>query len=414
MTATGRILIVQSPDGDPSFRDLLHRHADNVPATLLIRGRAGGRRDVWLFTTILETLGKTVYTHEAKRARANSQGLALAWMAALGMRHLVVVDGDVVAPNDLRSLCETATAAGCDVTISLDGPVKNAMWNTLAAWVTHRAPDGVDRPLSPAEFTDVVGAPPPPSSRTVRAPDVGLPDVPDADFLTFRADARSTLPPDEFARVDDVFTDVLTRAGRRRHTSPADVADTVEELLSETTDRNTQTVAFRAVQAALFLQDWHVKADVTNLLDRVAPVANLRNLHRGDGWERTTATMRPFFAAVIALVATGVPPADAPDVALSDVAVDGSTITVPGGPLPVPAGAQAALRAQHLIHRWYHNDPARPFLADGKRPDLRYVTEALNVVSETSGITLRRPYLTTADTLRTDDHRRGTSVTALP
>lgn len=411
---TGRILIVQSPDGDPAFRELLHRHADADPHTLLIRGRAGGRRDVWLFTTILETLGKTVYTYEANRARANSQGLALAWVAALGVRHLIVVDGDVVGHKDLRSLCETATAVGCDVTISLDGPVKNAMWNTLAAWTTHAAPDDADRPLTPAEYTTVIGPPPTPTPPVAPTPLVGLPDVPDVDFLTFRADARRTLAPEEFARVDDAFVDVLARTGRRRHTSAADVAVTIEDLLCETTDRNTQTVAFRAVQAALFLQDWYVKADVTNLLDHLAPVANLRNLHLDDGWERTTATMRPFFAAVVALVATGVHPADAPGVTLADVAVDGTALTLPTGQLPVPAGGRAALRAQHLVHRWYHNDPARPFLADGKRPDLRYVTEALNVVSETSGITLRRPYLTTTDTLRTDDYRRGISVTALP
>ena len=151
-----------------------------------------------------------------------------------------------------------------------------------------------------------------------------LPDVPDADFTTFRAVYLRELPDAAAAAVDARFRHTLATcdtAIARGGATPATVADLVHALLNPAPADSELTVDIRALQVAAWNHDLYVKVDLPRLLHneerpRLPP-------HLSD--EAMTAYRQPYRAITVALTRAGHALQDLTAITLADAAAtDGS------------------------------------------------------------------------------------------
>lgn len=235
--------------------------------------------------------------------------------------------------------------------------------------------------------------------RPVVAPAEGEPDgegaracppVPATDFLTFRADAQRSLTPCEFAEVDRLYRSAFTdsRAGLGR--TEESVARHIHGALSSAGDANGRTVVLRAIQAAAFAAGMLIEVDVGAVFRAVASSRLLR-LDNED-WQKVASATQPRYSAIATLAVTGLTAQECHDLSGSDVADDGSAVSVGGRLREVPEPGRRCLVAQHIVRRLFGYQPTDPYLADGSRQAVRAIAKVLNMMTEQLGVPLRMRY----------------------
>lgn len=368
----------------------LHRAAASAGdrSTLVLHGQPGTRRSAWVFTQVLDALGKVHQEHEHTRAVNDAEGFALAWLAVEGIDRMVVVDA-TLAGKQVRPLVLAAVAMGIDVVLVADGEVSDY----FAVHVSGLADGGAEQ-LTSDSVRELLAASSRPSPDRGSPPSVEpgsetLGPVPRSSFLTFRADMRRVLPAVQAATADALYRTEFSVAAGHDLAEAEVAAQALHRRLVTTTDPAEQTIMLRAFQAAAFRQGTHLIADLDKTLDAVAPAAQAANLTSGD-WERVNGWVRPFFPACASLLAAGVPTSRMHDLPARAVLLDGSAVSIDDAVLSVPHDAQKALRAQHFVHRWFGHGRDDPFLRDRtvttKRRD---PSDALNRLTRTHGINLR-------------------------
>ncbi|MGO4614716.1 hypothetical protein AB4305_00065 [Nocardia sp. 2YAB30] len=124
----------------------------------------------------------------------------LAWFRALRVRHLVVLRAHTLTPDQLAWLLRVRRSADVHLVLAWHHPGPFGHPQFALDQLTHRLIE------DPRVVLDEIAV----ASTTMPALAGGdLPQVPDAGVRTFRADAADALAPEQFARVDAVYTGAI-------------------------------------------------------------------------------------------------------------------------------------------------------------------------------------------------------------
>lgn len=375
---------VHDPDADPAFHETVRTLGGKD--LVVVRGRAGRARDVWIHEAILAAMGKTYGgAAELARARSHAAGYVVAWLVAEGIKHVLMYDATVVAGNDHRTLAEIATLADADLTIVSDGLLSGTSRKAMRRWT--------DRMVTAADFKAAVAPVHSVTEETPAEPPGGtsrlsFPTPPGSDFLTFRADARARMSPEDFAVLDARYVEVGRSFTVPDGPTEESLSRRIFEWVVGCNSREETVVVLRAIQAVCFRRGIHVDVDIDGVLAAAQSDSALRRLTPAQ-WDAIHGAVRPFYPSLVALVAAGVGTNDLADLPAQDVALDGTTVTLHGDILDVPAGGRKALRAQHVVHAWAGYSPEEPFLWDTARRRARDMTGGLNNLTQHFGIPIR-------------------------
>lgn len=401
------VLHVHDPDADPAFHHAVRSLGGKD--LVVVRGRAGRARDVWIHEAILAGLGKTYGgATELARARSHAAGYVVAWLVAEGVKHMLMYDATVVADNDFRALAEIAALAGADLTIVTDGLLSGTSRKVIRRWT--------DRNATPSSLMSAIAASKaaadlaPPDSDD-RSEQIGFPTPPQSDFLTFRADARAGMTPEDFAVLDARYVEVAHAFEVPDRLAEEALSRRIYEWVVGCASAEETTVVLRAIQGVCFTHGIHVEVDLDGVLAAARSDSALRRLTPAQ-WDSLNTAVRPFYPSLAALVAAGVGTDSLHALPAQDVALDGTTVTFGGSALEVPLGGRKALRAQHVVHAWAGYSPEEPFLWDTARRQARDMTGGLNNLTQHFGIPIR----VRAQDRRSQNHwqyRWGVTITDL-
>lgn len=338
------------------------RAATNPDRGLVVAGVPPDmRRSYPLTWELLEALGTMHGITGAGRDEDLNWELVAAWLLAHDVEHLVLVDAQWLPPRLLPEVIGLATVTGTNLWLVAHIPTSDEYVAALATWPTTTA--------DPRQLVQVVGdglTPP-----DLRPEPEDFPPLPADSYLTFRAEARRRLAPEQFAVVDRHLRDAYRAAGAwfSALEDGSVGEDAVLSYLRQRIERcacaEEIVVEVRGLQVAGHHAGWLVSADVDRLVAtaQTAPAAAVWSPRT---WRRLRAYREPYRGAVCALVARQLPLDAVSAVTLDDVAADGSVVTVDGEQVDLPPGADLFLRAQVVYRR----------IQGATGPDLLFATEA--------------------------------------
>lgn len=399
------VTFLHDPACDPSLHAAVGRMHDPAAGAVVLAVKPGIERTAGVFTALLERLGKVNQEYEHTRAANDAEGYALAWLAVENVRRLVVLDATLCG-KWIKPLCLAAVACGIEVVLFTDAEVSDH-FRVAISGLAGNMPRPVHEWLDEQPSSVVEAAESPPAEGVC-----GFGSVPRTQFLTFRADMRRALAASEFASADAVYRGAFHAAAKVDLRDESKAGSLLHRLMIATVHRQAQTVIIRAAQAAAFHQGVHLTVDVDRALDAVGPAARAANLDDRD-WRRVSGWVRPFFPAVVALTAAGVAVEELQEVSGREVSIDATTVTHEAHRLDVPVDGQASLRAQHLVRGWFGHDADAPFLSDRAGVDARSANDALNLMTRTHGIPLRRRAVGTEQSVNWWKAARGVRVSPL-
>lgn len=362
-----------------------------------IEARPNLRRIHTLAGDVLAAFGKRRDLSGKGRNQSEDIAHAVAWLRAYDTTDLVITEAQRLHPLILRGLCELAENADTTLWLLHANPRTDAFIRILTRRATHtREPGDVPAAVAAHQQTPT-GAHP-------------LPDVPDADFTTFRAAYLRELPDAAAAAVDARFGAVLAACDEALHqqgATAATVADLIHGLINPAPSDAELTVDVRALQVAAWNHDLYIKVDLPRLLHneerpRLVP-------ERSD--QAMTAYRQPYRAVTVALTRAGHALQDITAVTLADAAAIDGCVVCCGLPAYLSDTAARALAAQRYLRR-----------ADGAQDDdvlLPHTTKALakaltdaatDVAVHVHGRRAERTRPHTNSTLR----RLGIAVAVLP
>ena len=343
-----RVTVLSDPGDSPqAVAELTGRHGLDR-GVAVCQPHPGATSPELLAGDLLIALGKLPGALAAEHLSRRGWELAVLWLAAEQVRHLIVLRADRL-PAGCWS--ELAAAAGVRVWL-LTAKMTPGQRAALEACAT--AGPAAHRPWR-AALADL------PAADGSRTGGCGFPAVPDAEFPLFRATAARLLDPAAFAQVDTVYRDAYARArghdAALRHASGGDCAGAVlQQLTIDAASADEVLTRLRAAQAGLFADGllldlrpvrhppWELRAGCLRPRLDHATVARLRGL------------ANPVVAAAVTLSrATGMTPAQLCALRRRDVTGDGTGLRVRAGKLTyrIPARAAGPVRAAVL-----HQPPA--------------------------------------------------------
>lgn len=380
------VLFIRDTADDATFvRNLQGLHNPDRGVVALV-AKPGGRRDVWLYADILNALGKTYVAGEIQRARSGAMAFCMAWLVAEDIRDVVLVHGEWLRHQDITSVGLLSDACGIRLWVTVHGGIGDRSFDALAAWT--------ERPVDAALFWPTWRQLYPPMGKSAGTT-TGVkrfPAVPTSDFLTFRADARRSLTPAQFAVADSLYRTAFAEADRLGTTEEA-IARHLHAALTISTDLNARTVVIRAVQAAAFARGLFIEVDMNGLLRSAGTPAGLQLTDAQ--WRQIAGAAQPRTSAVATFAALGISPADSHAIPGSDVATDGSSVSVGDRVVKVPEVGRKPLVAQHILRRLVGFSPDDQYLADGSKYELRSIPAVLNAMTQHLGLPLRARYART-------------------
>lgn len=291
---------------------------------------------------VLRGIGMRPDVQQRKRNACRDRAAAEAWLTALFPSDLVVVDAQWLPPVHTTDLMALATTVGID-----------RVW-----FVCHgepaALPDALYQAAESASLDDVLALAAPPTHTAAEAP-AGLPAglwLPTADFTTFLADCHRFLPDPVATIVDEAYRRQLRRAIERLTNDVAEPA--IEDALIGVADTVVTeadvVVGLRAVQAAAFRAGWHVRANLHQSVPELFILAGAARRTPAD-WARARSYRDPWRAAVLALAALRLGPADMERLRISDVASDGARVRHCGTWLATEPGSEHLLAALVAVRR---------------------------------------------------------------
>jgi hypothetical protein len=265
--------------------------------------------------------------------------LALIWLRAEALHHLVVLDADRLAPSLCRLLVQLSAELRLHLWLVVRNPADPSPLELLGLWREWTIAELLGR-LPHAHIGSTAGS----LEDEIRLPGDG--------FLTFRASCSERLTPKRFATVDALYREAFQAARRWNREMPHhDRAPAIAQQLRTLTVHSTSAAETRvrllAAQAAHFLDGTLIKlrpATRPGLVD-VPHVGLSRHLA-----VRLRRIATPAWACALALSAAT---AHADDVLvglkMSDLSADGRRVVLDGERFDVPAHAAALVRAKFLL-----------------------------------------------------------------
>jgi hypothetical protein len=390
------------------------RGASNPDAGLVVAAVPPDlRRSYPLTWELLAGFGKQRDVSGTGRHEDMDWELVASWVLAHEVRDLVLVDAQWIPPRVFPDMIGLAAATGITLWLVAHAPLDDAYADTLNAWPTEAG--------HAAELASLVTrAYAPPTDPLT--PD--YPRLPSDSYLTFRAEARRRLLPDEFALVDGRLLEAHRRAAKWFASQPRSAVDEDSVLayarrrLHDCASAEEMLIEIRGLQVAAHHAEWLVSADLTRLV-ATSQNAAAAAVHSPHTWRRLRAYRQPYRGAACALVACELALESILEVRLSDVDADGGVVeavrTGTAEQVQLPPGAEVYLRAQ-VYHRQIQGaGPDDPLFATEEGPMRdRYLANAVRAAVTEVGVPLYSQQVERAEIDRKRWARRwGLAVQAL-
>lgn len=261
---------------DPADHSRAIRDAGTVDDGVVLSVVRPHRRPYTFHQDVLAAIGAR---HDVRGANARSgagRELALveSWLAGYRVDTVVLAHADMIGvPAWIGPVADAVEAAGADLVLvsddSADGP--------FADWCDANGMP-VETGLDPSLCTVRASGHEPPAERAGRPFPV---HVPRAAFYVWRARARDTLPPADFAVVDRLYRSVFASVVADPPGDADTATRTIASLLADKTGPGECVTVVRATQAAMFTSGFFL-----NLVTNAALAAVRANEHRRlDGHE---------------------------------------------------------------------------------------------------------------------------------
>lgn len=255
---------------DPTDHSRAIREAGTVDDGVVLSVVRPHRRPYTFHRDVLAAIGAR---HDVRGANARSgagRELALieSWLTGYRVEAVVLAHADLIGvPKWIAPIAEAVEAAGADLVLVSD----DSAGGQFADWCAANGMP-VETGQDPSRLTVRAAYQKPPEERAARPFPV---HVPRAAFYVWRARARDTLPPADFAVVDRLYRDVFASVAA----DPPGDADTatrvIAGLLADKTGPGECMTVVRAVQSAMFTSGF-----LLSLVTNAALAAVRTNDHR--------------------------------------------------------------------------------------------------------------------------------------
>lgn len=324
--------VVEDRVDDVGLARLVTGLADRESGRTVVHPTPGQRSSVELAADVLVALGKRFDALQFERATSRSWQVARTWLQAEGVRHLFVLRASSLDESSIARLVDATRR--CQTELWLIG--------------ADLRPYSMARRWRQRTFTERWAEVGPTMAVTGNG---HFPEVPDADFLTFRAACRRALSSGDFELIDRVFcagmdeTTAWLAPQEGRWLTKDDVAAQLHGILVESTCAAEALTRMRAAQAAYFVAGWWIPfAHHGSAPGGLVPLGPTLDPAAANRLRRLCA---PTSAALMALVvATDLRGEGLAALNLGDLA-DRGPITVRSGPASytIPAYAGSLVRA---------------------------------------------------------------------
>ncbi len=323
--------------------------------------------------TVMEAMGKPDSLDGGKSHVADSIHLLSIWLAAHQTRWLILLGTQRMDSAISGALLRAILAGGAQILLP------------AARDVGSPVPPGHDpQPVEWEAVPALIGAQPPPAPPPKP---MALPvRLPPSDWVDFRADCRTHLPPEQFAATDRHYVRSLRATEARLKKSPPTVEETRDWLAtiantSEST--NEALIRTRAAQAAYFKHGYNLRINAERLITTLIEFRERRfSVHDWRALRAYRATHRP---AICALHGTGVPTRELATLTSTEVNDVLQTGTIRG--LALDSEATPYLRA-HLLYRQHNPDGDERYLLQ----NVREISKAINEGSRDLGLLIGQRY----------------------
>lgn len=369
----------------PALRARIEALHDLHAGVVVCRMSSGHRRIEQLANDLMTALGKDLSRASGARNQDERWQRATAWLAAYEPRELVVLGADRVGWKAWRDLTELAAFVGARLWLVMSHETQRREEKEfLTKWRAWRVV-GDER-----EFAALMGTP---AVATAPERTRSFPRVPQASFLLFRALAYESLAKREFELVDAAWGDALasTRAwiGEQDVAEEEAVAAFLRALIAPCASRDELVTRLRGAQVAFFLADCLLLINERQLDARAeqapSPISDEDVLILCKQQSARDASL------ALLGVLSGAGGTALAEVALSDVAYDGTAAVVAGRSLQVPPAAAVVLRAHRLwlLMAGAHEADERFFATSpGHRPSARGTQNVLSALTGQTGLRL--------------------------
>ena len=355
-----RIRTVTVPAGDDL---IVGCHSANRPDRgLVVVGVASEmRRPLPFVQDLLAALGCKDDVAGAGRHVERDLEHCTAWLHALDVKDLVLVDAQWLHPTLLATAIEIATSANVDLWLVCQQPVEPSWDTTIAAWPHHAAQQSDLTAKFPTETDTFDG-----DGRL-------FPRVVDAPWVTFRSTCRDLLPEDDFRTVDRRFVEALDAGLNAFDDNELDEQTVLQHLYARCQGSGTfdeMLVEARASQVAAWRRGWLVQIDINQFTAVARTLPTRTQLDRPDWWQRLRIYPEPWRGTVCALAAVGLGCTTMTTITVGHIDLAGHvTNPTTGDDALVPAAALSYVRAQRtlrLLQGATTDDPL--FATDDGRP----------------------------------------------
>jgi hypothetical protein len=366
-----------------------------------------------LWTDLLRALGHNTMSSTKSRATNYAEALALAWLAATPIQHVVVAGAnDLLAPHLNRLVC-TLTATGVTTWLLYDVAVNDDRLNA------HNMLGPT--PITPQDFLAARRAAVAPPPLVTREP---FPRIGDTHFLTFIDTASAQLDKANADRAINLYragrAQMLQRLNARPDTTiditDAEIGHHLDEITRGVNDLNELVCVIKGAETGAFLGGYYLRVDPRRWLSR-GTLDGFHHTLTPDQWAQLARRERPSEAALAALSTLGISIDELPTITADDITADGSTVRHNGTMIPVPQAAQHFLVAQHVFRQLARHETGG-FLANGaKEPHVTtsWARSTLNVITRDTAIVMRIANSTTRGRGSMGwKHRLGLTVARIP
>jgi hypothetical protein len=349
----------------PPGAHLLRLLPDTDPDTgIVVFTARPARRDYVQGQDLLASLGKDSNVTGGGRHHTEDVMLSQAWLLAHEIHTIIVRAAEHTEPGYLTTLHLLANAVGADLIFCRNYDsgqhvidfVRNHGGTRLAAEGTIATVQQAASPLPEKQPDRIVPLPK---------------HLPQYDFPLFRAACRRALDRAEFERVDAVYVNAFRASERTKPCTDVEARHLLDDLFAACSGVSEAIIVTRAVQAAMFINGKHLKADMSAL---ATYVGNAQHRRLSSAEVRSLRAYRePWRSSAVALADARVRVENMLNLSLSAVSATGQVDGIELHP-----EAWVFLRAQRLV-RMLEGAASTDMLIDR---GARYVTRAVKAAGQ--------------------------------
>lgn len=380
----------------PPAAHLLRLLPDTDPDTgITVFTTRPARREYVQGQDLLAGLGKDNDVTGGGRRHTEDVLISQAWLIAHDIHTIVVRAAEHIEPGYLTTLHMLANAVGATLIFCRD----NNSGQHVLDFVRNNGGTRVPAEDIIATVQQAASKPVEPRSNPV----VPLPKhLPQYDFPLFRAACRRMLAAAEFEQVDAVYVDAFRAARKAKPSTSEDARQLLDRLFTSCNGISEAVIVTRAVQAAMFLDGGHLKADFGALAEHVGNARHRRLT--GTEVRSLCAYREPWRSSAAALADASMSIEEMLSLPLSAITETGEVDGV-----PIHPEAHVFLRAQRLLRVLEGTVPTDPLIDR----TARYVEQALKAAGQDLNLTVV-PAQTGASRRQGDRWKHRTGLTVLP